>query len=259
MFIKALVAKLHLVVFSPVCHAARSEEAQARILDWTSSEEARILEHWQRSSGICGAHACVPCRDPGRDNSRATLRWRRARSARRSTSSRAAPSPSSRASGRWRRSPAVCHAASRLHPTIDQQQPRQQLGQREVGQQRDCVCLRLMCARASHAGAGDCFGEIALLVPGVRRTASIVATTFCEAHELFREDFAGCLHGARRRITRPASRPLRNSRGAAHSLASFPQHLSHTLACPALACMVAQASRTCTRASSASPSNASPS
>ena len=30
---------------------------------------------------------------------------------------------------------------------------------------------------------GDCFGEIALLVPGLRRTASIVAQTFCEAHQ----------------------------------------------------------------------------
>ena len=32
---------------------------------------------------------------------------------------------------------------------------------------------------------GDCFGEIALLVPGLRRTASIVALTFCEAQELY--------------------------------------------------------------------------
>ena len=40
---------------------------------------------------------------------------------------------------------------------------------------------------------GDCFGEIALLVPGMRRTASIVATTFCEAHELFRQDFIAAL------------------------------------------------------------------
>ena len=40
---------------------------------------------------------------------------------------------------------------------------------------------------------GDCFGEIALLVPGMRRTASIVAITFCEAHELFRQDFIAAL------------------------------------------------------------------
>ena len=41
--------------------------------------------------------------------------------------------------------------------------------------------------------AGDCFGEIALLVPGVLRMASIVALTFCEAHMLARVDFEDCL------------------------------------------------------------------
>ena len=41
--------------------------------------------------------------------------------------------------------------------------------------------------------AGDCFGEIALLVPGCKRTASIVAADFCEAHKLERVDFEHCL------------------------------------------------------------------
>ena len=49
-------------------------------------------------------------------------------------------------------------------------------------------CYTLSCQVATLSG-GDCFGEIALLVPGARRTASIVAMSFCEAHQLFREDF----------------------------------------------------------------------
>ena len=43
--------------------------------------------------------------------------------------------------------------------------------------------------------SGACFGEIALLVPGALRTASIVAVTFCEAHALSRADFEQCLGG----------------------------------------------------------------
>ena len=42
---------------------------------------------------------------------------------------------------------------------------------------------------------GACFGEIALLVPGALRTASIVALAFCETHVLPRSDFAACLSG----------------------------------------------------------------
>ena len=42
-------------------------------------------------------------------------------------------------------------------------------------------------------GCGDCIGEIALLLPDVVRTASIVAEVFCEAHKLTREDFRFCL------------------------------------------------------------------
>jgi voltage-gated potassium channel len=36
---------------------------------------------------------------------------------------------------------------------------------------------------------GACFGEIALLVPGVRRTASVMARSFCEALRISRQDF----------------------------------------------------------------------
>jgi len=42
---------------------------------------------------------------------------------------------------------------------------------------------------------GDCFGEIALLLPGTRRTASIVAVTFCECHCLSQDRFNHCLEG----------------------------------------------------------------
>jgi len=42
---------------------------------------------------------------------------------------------------------------------------------------------------------GDCFGEIALLVPSARRTASIIAVVFCEAYQLSREAFQSCLEG----------------------------------------------------------------
>lgn len=41
--------------------------------------------------------------------------------------------------------------------------------------------------------AGDCFGEIALLVPNVMRTASVVALAFCEAHSLNHDDFHYCM------------------------------------------------------------------
>jgi len=41
--------------------------------------------------------------------------------------------------------------------------------------------------------SGDCVGEIALLLPDVVRTASIVAEAFCEAHKLTRGDFRACL------------------------------------------------------------------
>jgi len=42
---------------------------------------------------------------------------------------------------------------------------------------------------------GACFGEIALLVPGALRTATIMAITFCEVFALMRVDFAKCLEG----------------------------------------------------------------
>ena len=42
---------------------------------------------------------------------------------------------------------------------------------------------------------GDCFGEITLLLPGLKRTASIVALTFCECHSLSRDAFDQCLDG----------------------------------------------------------------
>ena len=45
-------------------------------------------------------------------------------------------------------------------------------------------------AKLSH---GDCFGEIALLVPGTKRTASIVAACFCECQCLSRNDLFDCL------------------------------------------------------------------
>lgn len=41
--------------------------------------------------------------------------------------------------------------------------------------------------------AGDCFGEIALLLPKVVRTASVVARSFCEAYKLSVADFQFCL------------------------------------------------------------------
>ena len=51
-------------------------------------------------------------------------------------------------------------------------------------------------ARKKHVASlksGDCFGEIALLLEGIVRTASIVASAFCEAHKLSRIDFSFCL------------------------------------------------------------------
>lgn len=40
---------------------------------------------------------------------------------------------------------------------------------------------------------GAFFGEIALLVPGVRRTASVVALSFCEAYRISRIQFEDCV------------------------------------------------------------------
>jgi hypothetical protein len=40
---------------------------------------------------------------------------------------------------------------------------------------------------------GECFGEIALLIPGIVRMASIIARSFCNAHMLPRKDFELCL------------------------------------------------------------------
>ena len=41
--------------------------------------------------------------------------------------------------------------------------------------------------------AGQCFGEIALLIPGIVRTASVVGKSFCEVHSLTRDSFDRCL------------------------------------------------------------------
>ena len=40
---------------------------------------------------------------------------------------------------------------------------------------------------------GACFGEIAVLIPGARRAASIIALTFAEAHMLVDTDLKECL------------------------------------------------------------------
>ena len=57
---------------------------------------------------------------------------------------------------------------------------------------------------------GDCFGEIALLVPGTKRTASIVAATFCECQCLSRNDLFDCLqhfHDIDAKIRRTSAQP----------------------------------------------------
>ena len=42
---------------------------------------------------------------------------------------------------------------------------------------------------------GDCFGEIALIMPNTRRTAAIRANNFVETQMLRRLDFEDCLAG----------------------------------------------------------------
>ncbi|KAL1528321.1 hypothetical protein AB1Y20_009676 [Prymnesium parvum] len=60
--------------------------------------------------------------------------------------------------------------------------------------------------------AGDCFGEIAVLIPNTRRAASITALTFAEAHMLTVADFNECLADfphLRRRFTKRAEERLK--------------------------------------------------
>lgn len=63
---------------------------------------------------------------------------------------------------------------------------------------------------------GACFGEIAVLIPNTRRTATIVALTFSEAHELTRQDFMSCLDDfpvLKNQITTLAEQRLRQLQG----------------------------------------------
>jgi|EP00966_Prymnesium_polylepis_P115214 CRP-like cAMP-binding protein len=55
---------------------------------------------------------------------------------------------------------------------------------------------------------GACFGEIALLVPGALRTASIMAVVFSEAYALARHDFASCLAGCVSSLRLDSPQPL---------------------------------------------------
>jgi len=55
------------------------------------------------------------------------------------------------------------------------------------------VCVYVNKVQVTMLSRGACFGEIAMLVPGTRRKATIVAQTFTETQRLSRKDFLECI------------------------------------------------------------------
>ena len=90
--------------------------------------------------------------------------------------------------------------------------------------------VRMRGRSVAQLGPGACFGEIAVLIPHVRRTATIIALTFSETHELTRDHFMECLDDfpvLKQRITTIAEQRL-------HELQKVEVEVQCPLTCPAL-------------------------